>query len=490
MKVLAAALTLILSLSLAEGVMVCYYGSWAVYRQGDGKFDVEDIDPGICTHIVFGFAGLGTDNKIKVLDPWNELCDNYGKCAFDRFTALKHKNTNLQALLAVGGWNEGSQKYSQMAADATKRQTFITSTVEMLKEHNFDGLDLDWEYPTQRGGAPEDKVNFVTLMQELKVALHAEGLLLTVAVSAGKETFEAAYDIPAIAQEVDLINLMSYDLHGAWEDYTHHQSGLYMYPEDTGDNIYLNQDYAVNAWINGGMPSTKIALGVPLYGRCWSLDNEAEHGYYAPASQPGPSGPFTNSPGFMGYNEICDNIQTDGWTVEVAIGANEPHAYHMPTSRIWCSYDDAASVAIKAAYAKEKNLAGMMVWSIETDDFKGKCHSREFHLIKTMVEAFSGSEITPPPTDPTTTPDPNATTLSPHTTPNTPPPDGVCQAPGINPDPNNCHHYWLCSQNASGGYDATEEPCAPNTLFNTMNYICDWDYVVCAIDGACPNDCP
>lgn len=49
-----------------ESVMVCYYGSWAVYRQGDGKFDVEDIDPGLCSHLIFGFAGLGTDNKIRV----------------------------------------------------------------------------------------------------------------------------------------------------------------------------------------------------------------------------------------------------------------------------------------------------------------------------------------------------------------------------------------------------------------------------------------
>ena len=46
--------------------MVCYYGSWAVYRQGDGKFDVENIDPNICTHIIFGFAGLGYNNELKV----------------------------------------------------------------------------------------------------------------------------------------------------------------------------------------------------------------------------------------------------------------------------------------------------------------------------------------------------------------------------------------------------------------------------------------
>ena len=59
--------------------MVCYYGSWAVYRPGAGKFDVEDIDPFVCTHIIFGFAGLGSDNTIVALDSWNELYDNYGK---------------------------------------------------------------------------------------------------------------------------------------------------------------------------------------------------------------------------------------------------------------------------------------------------------------------------------------------------------------------------------------------------------------------------
>ena len=51
---------------ITEAWMVCYYGSWAVYRNGDGKFDVEHIDPTICTHAVFGFAGLAYNNELKV----------------------------------------------------------------------------------------------------------------------------------------------------------------------------------------------------------------------------------------------------------------------------------------------------------------------------------------------------------------------------------------------------------------------------------------
>lgn len=94
--------------------MVCYYGSWAVYRPGNGKFDVENIDPFLCTHIIFGFTGLAEDNTIMSIDPWNDLYDGGGKGAFYRFVGLKNRNPALKALVAIGGWNEGSEKYSKV----------------------------------------------------------------------------------------------------------------------------------------------------------------------------------------------------------------------------------------------------------------------------------------------------------------------------------------------------------------------------------------
>lgn len=62
---------------------MCYYGSWSVYRPGRGKFRVEDIDPNICTHIVYAFGGIEETGKVKALDPWNDIGDewhegNYG----------------------------------------------------------------------------------------------------------------------------------------------------------------------------------------------------------------------------------------------------------------------------------------------------------------------------------------------------------------------------------------------------------------------------
>lgn len=102
------------------------------------------MDPYLCTHYIYTFAGLGYDNRIRSLDPWNDLKDNYGKGAFERFTGLKKINPRLKTLIAIGGWNEGSIKYSAMAADPNARSTFVKSTVDFLKLYNFDGLDLDW----------------------------------------------------------------------------------------------------------------------------------------------------------------------------------------------------------------------------------------------------------------------------------------------------------------------------------------------------------
>ena len=78
------------------------------------------------------------------------------------------------------------------------------------------------------------------LLRELKEALSRENLLLTAAVGAGKLRIDIAYDIPEVAKYLDLINVMTYDLHGGWENVTHHHSTLFGHRDDTGNNTYLN----------------------------------------------------------------------------------------------------------------------------------------------------------------------------------------------------------------------------------------------------------
>ena len=155
--------------------VVCYYSSWAIYRHGDGNFTASDIDANLCTHVIYAFAELdATTFTIKSKDPWADLSpaegghyDLYGETV-----KLKQQNPELKVLLAVGGWNAGSEVFSNMAQTEDSRSSFIQSSVAFLRKYEFDGLDIDWEYPgsagSDNGGRPEDKQNFVLLIQEFK----------------------------------------------------------------------------------------------------------------------------------------------------------------------------------------------------------------------------------------------------------------------------------------------------------------------------------
>jgi chitinase len=57
---------------------------------------------------------------------------------------LRKQNPDLKTLIAIGGWNEGSEKYSAMARDPARRRVFVQSVVDFLKKYDFNGLDFDW----------------------------------------------------------------------------------------------------------------------------------------------------------------------------------------------------------------------------------------------------------------------------------------------------------------------------------------------------------
>ena len=58
------------------------------------------------------------------------------------------KRYGVKVLIALGGWNDSAgNKYSRLVNDAAARQRFISNVIQFMEQHNFDGLDLDWEYP-------------------------------------------------------------------------------------------------------------------------------------------------------------------------------------------------------------------------------------------------------------------------------------------------------------------------------------------------------
>lgn len=109
-------------------------------------------------------------------------------------------------------------------------------------------------------------------------------------------------------------------------------------------------------------------LGIGLYGRSFQLSDPSQHTPGSPSSGPGAPGPYTGEAGYLGYNEICLN----NWTPVFDDTNKAPYAY---SGDQWVSYDNVQSIEIKMDFALSKNLAGAMVWSIDTDDFRGLCGS-------------------------------------------------------------------------------------------------------------------
>lgn len=227
--------------------VVCYYPNWVYYRKGDGKYTVDDIDTSLCTHIIYSFVILdGEKHIIKAHDTWLDT-DGYNLGNFRKFTALKKTNPNTKYMLALGGWNDSKMpKYSELLASPSKIDNFVREAVVFLKEYGFDGLDLDYEYPSYDGhgrDAPDsDKPGFTLLCKKLSEAFKADSFELTAAVSASQSVISNAYDIPEISKYLDAIHMMSYDLHGSWEKMVNHQSPLFGADWDplTTDYGYVN----------------------------------------------------------------------------------------------------------------------------------------------------------------------------------------------------------------------------------------------------------
>ncbi|KAF2472768.1 killer toxin alpha/beta, partial [Lindgomyces ingoldianus] len=341
-----------------------YYESWSTTRACD-KRSPEDIDLTPFTHLNFAFAFF--DPKSFEMTPMSSGDSDLYK----RFTSLKLKKPALQTWISVGGWSFNDPTnvpntrtaFSDMVATSRSRQAFISSLGRFMQTYNFDGVDLDWEYPAadDRGGVKADKTNFVTFLKELRSAFGSRhGISLTLPAS---YWYLQGFDVKAIQNYVDWMNIMSYDIHGVWDKGNKH-TGPYVKPHTNLTEIEEGLDLLWRA----GVDPAKVVLGLGWYGRSFTLANPSCNtpNGVCTFSEGGTPGECTNSAGTLTNAEINRIIAKGG----VQKGFDRKAAVKWITwnSNQWISYDDGETIQLKIAHANSRCLAGKMIWAVDQDD--------------------------------------------------------------------------------------------------------------------------
>uniref|UniRef100_A0A182MND4 chitinase n=1 Tax=Anopheles culicifacies TaxID=139723 RepID=A0A182MND4_9DIPT len=376
-----------------ESRLVCYFTNWSPERAGEYAFNVNDIPVDLCTHVTYSFAGV--DEHTFELKPTNRKYDILQQ-GYENFGNLKIANPELKLMLAVGGWAHGAQPFQRMAATLTGREIFITSVIDFLKRYAFDGVEIVWLWPgsPDRGGTPSDKDNFYLLISELKSAFRDAGHEdwdVAVQVPLERDRLNHGYHQSQLCRVADYLYVTGYDLRGSWNGFTDVHSPLNSRLFDMGALRDLNVKAGVGNWIKKGCPASKIVLGVALFGRTYTLVNSETHGLTAPVSGPGIPGPHTAEGGYWAYFEICQEMKQSAWSVDWDEQGQCPFAYR---GNQWVGYENDISLAEKANYARFQKLGGVYAFSLDLDDYRGKCGAR-YPLLTALRNAYKPKKLCP-----------------------------------------------------------------------------------------------
>ncbi|MFC8175371.1 chitinase C-terminal domain-containing protein [Streptomyces sp. NPDC013012] len=452
--------------------VIGYFTGWRTGKNGQDAYLADDIPWDKITHINYAFAHVDAANKVSVgTDGPNNAATGMTwpgvagaemdpslpyKGHFNQLNKFKKQHPDVKTLISVGGWAEtggyfddsgkrvGSGGFYTMAtnADGSVNQaginTFADSAVAFIKKYGFNGVDIDYEYPTSMkdAGHPADfpisnarraglNKGYAALMKTLREKLDRAGAtdgkhyLLTVAAPSsgyllrGMETFQ-------VQKYLDYVNIMSYDLHGAWNEYVGPNASLFDDGKDAelasanvygsaqyGGIGYLNTDWAYH-YFRGSMPAGRINIGLPYYTRGHKNVQGGTDGLWgkaAASSCPAGSGLTKCGDGAVGIDNLWHDKDDNG--VESPAGSNPMwHAknlekgivgdyvtqYGFPANtqltgtyarkydstlvapwlwnaqkKVFLSTEDEQSVAKKAEYVVDRGIGGTMVWEMAGD---------------------------------------------------------------------------------------------------------------------------
>ena len=397
----------------SERRIVTYFPEWGIYQR---NYQISDVPWDKITHFNYAFADVDLQNgTVKLFD------EHAAKINFPKMAEYSARFPNVTTMISIGGWSR-SAGFRNAAATPANRQRFADSCVDFIRQWGFGGVDVDWEYPTARRdgdtidnpndqGTPQadasEAETFPLLLKTVRETLDRAGKQdgryypLTAAVSINPNITNLVRP-NTYEQYLDFINLMSYDMHGAWESITGHHSPLYANPHARHgefERAHFNTDAAMRHFESFGVHPNKLVLGVPFYTRGWgevsrdfpirNVMHNGEQvtlpGLFADTRPESVKGEWDGgrNAGTSSYDFAEDVlIRQRGFIKYRDPWARVPYIYNESLGQMF-TYDDEISVREKSEYVNNNNFGGIIIW-----DLSG---NRDGRLLRIMNEVMFGS---------------------------------------------------------------------------------------------------
>ncbi|MBB5193658.1 chitinase [Silvimonas terrae] len=340
-----------------SNILLAYFAGWRDWNNLPLIRDAERL-----THICYAFANIHEGKVVLLTSQDRTEGQARSEEGIARLHELRSVNPQLKLLISIGGW--AADGFSDAALTAESREEFAQSAIDFMTQRSLDGIDLDWEYPSNDMASikarPEDKHNFTLMLAALRQKLDAlsdeQGrtgkarYLLTIAAGAGQYYLDGV-EMAEVARLCDFVNLMTYDYYNGWATRAGHHTNLYNTPGDPeGDSCQKS----VDLFIANGLPAEKLVLGCAFYGR--GLDGVGEAGLGAPGT------PKSNTS--IDYDDIVGKLIPEGATRYWDDAAKAPW---LLSGEMFVSYEDAESLGYKLAFIQERKLAGAFFWEYSQD---------------------------------------------------------------------------------------------------------------------------
>ncbi|MBI4427526.1 MAG: hypothetical protein HY562_00225, partial [Ignavibacteriales bacterium] len=329
--------------------VTAYYAGWSQGWFNNGVLPAQQIDYSAVTHIIHFSLVPQSDGSLDSNS--NSIRPNNA----EELVSRAHE-AGKKILICVGGW--GTDARFRGATSPLNLSSFVDNLIGFMSRHGYDGIDVDWEV-LEATDAPQYTLFIKLLRQRLDEITPRP--LLTAAVIWQSSIFAALLD------EFDQINLMTYDLSGAWPGWvTWHNApitdGSFTFPS-TGRPV-PSAHGMVNVFRKAGIPLNKIGIGIDFYGYVWKGGDGTPTGG---ATDPRQS--WTSSP----------QVQPNVPYFSIIQNYYQPEFYRWDSSALasylsidrsgsdddrFVSFDNEVMCKEKIEFARSQGLGGVIIWEL------------------------------------------------------------------------------------------------------------------------------